>query len=481
MKILFTILIAALSVVYSYGQNSYEGNLSFKCTAIEKENDLLKIDLLIDVSAITLPTQQMVVLTPVLTSADSLHIRTFKPVWVLGKRREKALNREIGFGSFHPDPQPYTITRREGKSSQVIPVPLEVSYESWMRDAKLSVKEEVSGCANCDIAQNLFNVVSPLLPPLIVPSYEVAYITPPVEEVKERSETHTARLNFEVARYELLRNYKNNASVLEQVDQIVSEVKNDPNLTITEFKVTGYASPEGNFNSNMKLSENRARSFVNYLKDRYGLQNTPMQVDWKGEDWDGLRQEVKDSYIQDKDRILEIIDNNRDIAQRKSKLQSLSGGSTYRTLLQDFYPPLRRNEYTIAYIARSFDVEEAKILIRTKPQYLSLNEMFLVANTYPKDSKEFKEIFDIASRMYPDSQIALMNTAALDLENGAVDAAIERMKNINLPEAWNNLGVAYIKKGDYEKASGFFTKASQAGNRQAAENMRQLDEWLKNQ
>ncbi|MCD8267880.1 MAG: DUF3868 domain-containing protein [Parabacteroides sp.] len=298
-----------------------------------EKNDLLKIDLHIDISTIILPTQQMIALTPVLTSADGLHIRTFNPVWVLGKRREKALDREIAFGSFHPDPQPYTITRREGNTAQVIPVPLEIAFESWMRDASLSIQEEVTGCANCDITQNEFNVASPLLPPVIVPDYEVAYITPPVEEVKARSETHTARLNFEVAHYELLRNYKNNASVLEQVDQVVTEIKDDPNLTVTEFRVTGYASPEGNFNSNMKLSENRAYAFVNYLRNRYSLQNTPIQVFWKGEDWEGLRQEVKDSYIQERDRILDIIDNTWDIAQRKSKLQSLSGGSTYRMLL----------------------------------------------------------------------------------------------------------------------------------------------------
>lgn len=127
-------------------------------------------------------------------------------------------------------------------------------------------------------------------------------------------------------------------------------------------------------------------------------------------------------------------------------------------LLRDYYPPLRRNEYTISYVARAFNVDEAKQLIKTKPQYLSLNEMFLVANTYPKDSGEFKEVFDIAARIYPDDPVVRLNTAALELENGAIDAAIVRLQKSDMPEAWNNLGIAYILKQDYKKGGEYLEK-----------------------
>ncbi|MGI6574257.1 MAG: hypothetical protein ACOX19_12890 [Fermentimonas sp.] len=54
---------------------------------------------------------------------------------------------------------------------------------------------------------------------------------------------------------------------------------------------------------------------------------------------------------------------------------------------------------------RPFSVEEAKGVIRTNPRLLSLNEMFLVAQTYAPASSEFKEVFDIATRLYPDEPI----------------------------------------------------------------------------
>lgn len=82
--------------------------------------------------------------------------------------------------------------------------------------------------------------------------------------------------------------------------------------------------------------------------------------------------------------------------------------------------------------------------------------MFLVANSYDKGSDQFKEVFDIAVRLYPTDPIAQLNTAALEIETGAYDPAISRLQGINLPEAWNNLGVAYAMKKDYTTAMQYF-------------------------
>ena len=106
------------------------------------------------------------------------------------------------------------------------------------------------------------------MPPLAPPVYELSYVTPPVEPVKQRSETHSAYLNFEVGKSVLLRDFKDNATVLNEVNKIVTEVRNDKNLSFTEFKVTGYASPEGGYDYNMRLSESRAKAFVAYMKDK---------------------------------------------------------------------------------------------------------------------------------------------------------------------------------------------------------------------
>jgi len=117
-------------------------------------------------------------------------------------------------------------------------------------------------------------------------------------------------------------------------------------------------------------------------------------------------------------------------------------------------------------------------LVKTKPQLLSLNEMYLVANTYPKTSAEFKEVFDIAARLYPNDPYANLNSAALDIENGAYDSALERALKVDMPESWNNAGYIYVKKGDYTRAAEYFKRAADAGLPVARENLNELNRWL---
>jgi len=348
-----------------------------------------------------------------------------------------------------------------------------------MRNAELVFEEHVTGCGGRQVADLTHRSISPILPPEYNPSYEVVYVTPPAEDVKQRSESYAARLNFRVGRYEILHNFMNNSQVLAEVDKIITEVKNDANLTITNFTVTGYASPEGTAQNNMTLSENRAKAFVKYVQDKHGIAQSAIKVDWKGDDWDGLRKIMEESNFSGKDQVLNILNNTSDPVQRKNQLRAL--GTTYRELLNDYYPQLRRNEYTIAYVARPFSVNEAKEIIKTKPQQLSLNEMFLVANSYPKGSPQFKEVFDVAARMYPNDAYANLNSAALDIENGAYDVALERLQRVNQPEAWNNIGYIYIQREDYNRARDYFRRAADAGNAIAAKNLRELNMFLETQ
>ena len=482
MRHLLSICIALLFLggVSLQAQNGVRGTVSFENVSAKKDGSQLMMNFTTNLSNLRLKSQEMVILTPVLQSVDKSQSYQFNPIVITGRARMKVLNRELGFDSYEFPQTPSLIIRQTKKGPELIPVELSVPYAGWMRNATLMVDENTTGCASCEVSNDIYGVMSRVLPPLAPPVYELSYVTPPVEPVKQRSETHSAYLNFEVGKSVLLRDFKDNATVLNEVNKIVTEVRNDKNLSFTEFKVTGYASPEGGYDYNMRLSESRAKAFVAYMKDKEKMDPSLMKVNWMGEDWIGLRQEVTKSDLANKKEILEILDI-QDINKRKAKLHALNGGRTYKILLDKYYPPLRRIDYTLAYIARPFDVNEAKQVNKTKPQYLSLNEMFLVANSYDKGSDQFKEVFDIAVRLYPTDPIAQLNTAALEIETGAYDPAISRLQGINLPEAWNNLGVAYAMKKDYTTAMQYFDQAAQAGVQDAAANRDELAAWLAEQ
>jgi len=151
-----------------------------------------------------------------------------------------------------------------------------------------------------------------------------------------------------------------------------------------------------------------------------------------------------------KQEILSIIDKDEnDFDVKEGRIKALDGGKAYATLLQDCYPALRHSDYTVRYVVRGFNVEEAKQIIKTRPQQLSLQEMYLVAQTYKKGSNEFNEVFDVAVRMFPDDPTANINAAAIELQRGDLQQAARYLEKADAQASatLNNRGVLKLLQG----------------------------------
>jgi Flp pilus assembly protein TadD len=62
-----------------------------------------------------------------------------------------------------------------------------------------------------------------------------------------------------------------------------------------------------------------------------------------------------------------------------------------------------------------------------------------------------------------------------------MDGAIARMNRIgDNPKVWNNLGVAYARKGDFNKAREYFEKAASGGDNDARANLEELRKATEN-
>ncbi len=478
MKLKNIFILAAFFVAtpFLFSQTASDKGLSIENSRVERQGELLSVAMDIVIDDLNVQSNDMIMLVPVLMSNNGEAELELSPVAVLGKKRAKVVQRAIRFNN-NPgfDVDPYDIVRRKNNTSQRITYFVNTPMREWMRDASLVLRESVTGCANCDKGEVLYTLVARVISEAYVPSYKLTYIVPEVE-VKTLSDRHTARFNFVVGRYELLRDFSSNATEFREVDRVVSEIMNNPDFEITEFAITGYASPESSVPYNRTLSQNRANSFADYLVTKFNIDRSRFTVTGHGEDWEGLRQAVSTSSVNDRQAILDIIDNISNPDARDAELMKLSGGETYRNLLNNFYPPLRRTEYVIAYHVRSFDVDEARETIKTNPRLLNLNEMYLVAQSYPVGSNEFKEVFDVATRHYPDSDIAILNSASADIEVGNMDGAIERMSKIaDNPKVWNNMGVAYARKGDISRAKEYFEKAVSNGDSDAKTNLDEIN------
>ncbi|NDV60559.1 tetratricopeptide repeat protein [Bacteroides sp. 519] len=67
------------------------------------------------------------------------------------------------------------------------------------------------------------------------------------------------------------------------------------------------------------------------------------------------------------------------------------------------------------------------------------------------------------------------NAAALLIENGEENTALRLLEKAPaLPEAWNNLGIVYMIRGELDKAEDLLNQASIGGVAEAAHNLTEL-------
>ena len=243
------------------------------------------------------------------------------------------------------------------------------------------------------------------------------------EAPKIRHLDKRAYIDFPVNRIELRADYRRNPAQLDSIITTINALKADKNLQVMAINIHGFASPEGSYKHNGYLAKNRARTLTEYVRKMVELPDSIFTVSSTAEDWDGLREFIKQSDLEKKEQLLAIAkDESLTPDARDAKLKK-QYPAQYRSLLTNCYPALRHSDYHITYKIKPFDVEEAKEIMKTKPQQLSLNELFMVAQTYEVGSKDFNEVMELAVRMYPEDETANLNAAIIRLNNGDAEAA----------------------------------------------------------
>lgn len=458
-------------------QTGYMKDITVSGKDVQRQGNEVVVRMNLDLGGVKMKQQHTAELVPVLVSKDGTQEQAFPSIIVNGKIRNRALKREEALTGSPRYTNVNTTIRRKNGEPQSVDYQATAPFEKWMYDGRLEVREAVTGCAECDEGRET-STVDPLVLPRFIPNYVTALREPAPEPVKRRDEVRSARLQYRQDSYTTDPKFKDNANVLSEVQASIDAVKENKDLTITGIYVTGYASPEGTVAYNLKLSERRAKTFTDYVKKQNpNLDASLWHVDWKGEDWAGLREEVqKHPRLLKIDEVLAIIDGcEGDQDACEEKIKALVPPTIYQRLLNEMYGPLRRNDYRIEYNVRNFNLEEARQLIRTNPKLLSQNEMYQVAGSYAKDSKEYREAMEIAARTYPDDPVALGNAAATCLAAKDARGAIALLEGKKLDAAaMNTLGVAYAEVGEYQKAKSTLEEAARAGNADAKGNLEQV-------
>lgn len=492
-KILF--LLCMLTVTAASAQE-YKGKMHVTPLQLEQQGDSLMIGIDFDISGVNVDSRRSISLIPTLV-ADSIEKR-LPEVMVKGRanyltsKREVALMNKAERRRYNQN-APYAIIKGYKADGQKrILYRKTILFEQWMKYARLDIREDLCGCGNPPRSLAVSQLVNRVQLERIILPYEptpyLAYVQPAVEAVKKREATGEAFLDFVVSKTDIRPEYMNNPRELKKITDMVTEVRNDPAVTVKNISVVGYASPEGTLSFNQYLSEGRANALVDYLLPRFDYPKNMYSIAFGGENWDGLLPLVEASNMAYRDEVINIIKtvpaeiNNKTNTSRKKSLMALQSGNPYRYMVKEFFPSLRKAICKINYEVKGFEVVEAKEVFKTHPQNLSLNEMFLVANTYEKGSQEFIDVFETAVRMFPYDQTATLNAAVAALSRKDTASAERYLSKVKTPSVqyYNAMGVLRMLMGNYDEARELFVKAQKEGLSAATENLAELDKKIEN-
>lgn len=434
--------------------------------SLSEGNHAVNVTMTVNPDRWRLGTNRYVVLTPVIRSAATPDSVTLTPVIIAGRNMYYSLLRAGSQQGSH--------LLRAGKDkamtySEAIPM------ESWMTVSDIDFTFAQTGCCGSEAAptEELPLAHIDLTPLEYVPT--LAYMEPVAAPKEARHISGKAYVVFPVNKTYIDPMYvvdgqMPNIPELGKIMASIDTVRLNSDATVNSIKLTGFASPEGAYANNVRLAAGRTEAVKEYVRKKYDFPESVYQTASVPEDWEGLRDSVAVSILDDRDAILALIDDNSiPVAVKNDRLKA-AFPTSYRYLLANVYPWLRHTNYDITYTIREYDnIGEIMDVLATKPGNLSLREFYLAASSLTAGSPQYDDVWLTAVLMYPDDALANINAAYAYINRGDLASATRHLDNAgNGMDADFARGVLAAKAGRYDEAAALIGKAGAAGHKKAA-------------
>jgi tetratricopeptide (TPR) repeat protein len=363
---------------------------------------------------------------------------------------------------------------------------LAVPFEPWMQEASLEIEEDLCGCGEqTKLARtHLFDGLTKdvIAEPVYRVRPQLVYIQPEVEPIKRRQQIENAYLEFPRGDNVILPDFGNNPVELARIDKMIRTIATNKDITVQRVYMVGYASPESSVKFNTDLSRARSEAMMRYFMNNSTIPANLYEARTGGEDWNGFRAALEDFPLANKEEIFHIMNTVGNLDEREHAISKVAGGRPYKIIFDEIYPKLRRTVCEINFTVKDFSLEEAKENMAIAPHLLSLNEMYIVANTYEVGSPAFLNVFEVARQEFPKDPVANLNGAAAALaKNNVRDAErFLKLSDPSTPEYANNMGVYYLLTGNYREAERYLKRAESLGVRVASFNLKELAKKVAN-
>ncbi len=250
--------------------------------------------------------------------------------------------------------------------------------------------------------------------------------------------------------------------------EYTKEAHADDRKDIKKVEISAYASPDGSIDVNLDLASKREKASTAFLEEQLKKASveTNLRSRYTPEDWEGFREMLENSNIQDKELILRVLSMYNDPEVREREMRNLSAAFTQ--VAEEILPKLRRAKLLTSVNILGKTDEEVISVAEKNPSALNQAEL-LYAATLTDDPSKKLALYESFSHVFPSDWRGWNNQAAILIGQqkfGEAKPLLERAEQLrnNEPIIKNNLGTLALVSDDLKMAEEYFGAATGSGN-----------------
>lgn len=248
----------------------------------------------------------------------------------------------------------------------------------------------------------------------------------PKPEMKLMSDVGISRISFIIGKAEIDQSNENNNYEIKNIKQKIESILADENTTLQSIEVTGYASPEGSYQTNIALAKKRTELILNELSS--SLPDTEkrfinLSSESIVEPWSKVAELLeKDSSYLAKE-MNELVVKYKDSYDNIQ--QAIKKNSDYKPIIANQYLALlRKVEYRLNYsVFRNLTDNEIWKRYNKNDENLSRYEYWRLIETVDNDELRNK-LETITLDKYPNFSLIANRKAVSLLKNGSLNTSI---------------------------------------------------------
>lgn len=280
------------------------------------------------------------------------------------------------------------------------------------------------------------------------------FIPKPVMQLRDTK--GEVNLTFIVGKADIDDKNPQNQIDLDRLNKELHGIEMNPDASLKSFHIVGVASPDGAYESNLRLAKQRTEKALERILSQLDPETRKyleVKSDATVASWKEVAELMKKDTLQKTAEELEMLIQQYE----KNSLQlqrALKAKPYYAQISSTYLPKLRKVQYTYGYsVFRTLTDEEIRQLYKKDPKELTRFEYYRMI-IMTKDPVEREKYCKEALELYDNFTYAANELAVLNIQKDTPDSKIlEPFVSKSAPaELLSNQAIALLHEGKYTKA-----------------------------